>query len=265
MMSAHPTHSRQANRRVSNAYGGSGLGLSISKELVKLMDGNMNVTSTKGVGSTFEFTVVLGNPSEEERDKWLDAQLAKNVQSRSNSSNSSLSRNGIATAVKPDSKIQSSNGRPPLNYRNITHVLAAEDNKINQKILGKYLKDLPKVTLVNDGQEAYDFYTSEEGKDVDIIIMDVMMPQMDGKQATKRIREYEKHEAMVHGHDDDGVPRGRRRRHVPIIGLSGNARDEQMSDAKEAGMDDYLSKPCTRPMLEDILSKWDAQLQSKLA
>lgn len=245
----------QASRKVSNVYGGSGLGLAISRQLVRLMDGDISVTSKKNVGSVFRFTAMLEESKAEDRAKWLDRHLASRLQFMGNGQPTSAlrMRGDLVTAIDTSTEhIQSTRGRPTVKYKNVVHILAAEDNKINQAILGKYLKAVPKVKLVDDGKEAYEYFLSEEGKSLDLIIMDVMMPVWGGVQATKKIREYEQGETV-----------STKRKRIPIIGLSGNARTEQAEAAKDAGMDDYLCKPCSKKMLEDMLVKWDGILDGK--
>jgi CheY-like chemotaxis protein len=104
-----------------------------------------------------------------------------------------------------------------------THIMAAEDNALNRKILARYLRDRETVALSSDGQEAVDYFASPAGGNVQLIVMDCEMPRLDGRKATRKIREIEE------GRMAEGGPSLR----VPIIGLSGNARPEQIAQAKE--------------------------------
>lgn len=212
----------QANRRVSEVYGGSGLGLSISKELLKLMDGNLDVESEKGKGSTFMFTAMFNNVPLSELNEWQEKQEKANKDS-SNSKNSASG--GRKTSLR----------KTPSRFKSI---LAAEDNALNRKILGKYLQKYDHITLVNDGQKAVDYY-KEHSQEIDIIIMDQEMPDVDGREATMMIREFEK-ELQTEDESSDKEPtKGHKRRtrdwsyHVPIIALSGNVRSEHIATAKQ--------------------------------
>jgi len=218
--------SRQANQRVSEVYGGSGLGLSISKELLKLMEGELNVKSEKGQGSQFMFTAKFAKLSKAETEEYRDK----------NSRPATPTIDGAGTVT------QNRKHAPKTSRRRFTHILAAEDNALNRKILAKYLQKCDNLTLVNDGQQAVDYY-KEHAHEIDIIIMDQEMPLLDGRQATKMIREYEKElEAqdakVIEKESLESGPGQRRKRkewlhRVPIIALSGNVRSEQVAEAKQ--------------------------------
>jgi CheY-like chemotaxis protein len=197
------------------------LGLSISKELLKLMEGEMDVISEKGKGSQFTFTAKF--------DKVSPTELKEYKQKERSST-----PNGQGSPSDTQRKVAT--------QRRFTHLLAAEDNGLNRKILAKYLHRCDKLMLVNDGQQAYDYY-QKHAHEIDLIIMDQEMPQVDGKEATKMIRAFEKRfEAEQKRKDDsDGAfaeGPGQRRKHkdwkyrVPIIALSGNVRSEQIAEAK---------------------------------
>ena len=187
----------QANRQVRHEYGGSGLGLYISKQLVNLMGGEITVASEKGKGSTFTFTARCTQLSPEERQ-----QLTQSVSKEEKSETLSLEADVFQ------------------------NVLIVEDNLINQRILAKYLAAKGhQYQIANNGIEAL-----EKCRDTrfDAILMDIEMPEMNGLEATKQIRQ---EEAVL-----NSVA-------TPIIGLSGNARVEQKEEALAAGMNAYLIKP----------------------
>lgn len=128
------------------------------------------------------------------------------------------------------------------------HVLIVEDNIVNQKVLSKQLRSSGcTVTVANHGQEALDilarstFYVDHHnsllrtGLQLDIVLMDLEMPVMDGLTAVRKIREWQTEGKLV--------------RHVPVIAVTANARSEQIAVAKEAGMDSVVTKPFRIPEL----------------
>ena len=148
----------QVDKSTTRKYGGTGLGLMISKNLTQMMEGEIGVESVEGVGSTFWFTVFLGTSDEQEYKK--------------------MHQN------EDDSKEDKTRMKLKLN------ILLAEDNKINQKVASLNLNNLGhKVTIANNGKEAVEQF---ENGDFDLIFMDVQMPEMDGVEACEKIREIEK-------------------------------------------------------------------------
>jgi signal transduction histidine kinase/CheY-like chemotaxis protein len=215
----------QAERRTHTQYGGSGLGLYISRELAELQGGCIGISSKDGVGSTFAFYTKV---------RCADAQPVSNIESphraRSITTTSHSLENHAITTLLP----------PPRSY----HILLVEDNLLNQKVLAKQLKRAGCVVRVsNNGGEAIDhilrmhhqpteYGTLPPEEDLllyfDCILMDWEMPVCDGLRATKRIREIE----AEHGSE----------RNV-IIGVTANARAEQIAVAVKAGMDTVMPKP----------------------
>ncbi|ODQ49600.1 CheY-like protein [Saitoella complicata NRRL Y-17804] len=157
----------QTSKKISATYGGSGLGLNICYELVKLLGGEITVRSSKDVGTSFEFTVRLTRPS------------ACEVQD--------YGRLHVPMATLHEKSL----GR-------FGRVLIAEDNAINQKIMAKYMTQLElEYTIVDNGLKAVEAYTTLDAnvKPFDFVIMDMEMPVLDGRQATVAIREWEKKNA----------------------------------------------------------------------
>jgi CheY-like chemotaxis protein len=122
--------------------------------------------------------------------------------------------------------------RPP------SHVLVAEDNRVNQKLVVRLLEKLGcTVDVAHDGREAVERLQKAE---YDLVLMDCQMPEMDGYQATQAIRDRER---------DSGE-------RIPIIALTANAMEGDRERCLDAGMDDYVTKPVSRKALDAVLAKW---------
>lgn len=195
----------QASRETFQRYGGSGLGLVISKHLVELMHGKIEVDSEKGRGTKFTVIVSCQNAVPEQKP--------------------------TSKAKLPSVAKSASAGRKGL------RVLIVEDNVINQKVLKRLLEQAGHhCEVVGNGQQAVAFV---EKNPVDIVLMDIQMPVMDGLEATKTIRQLEKNADW-------------QRPAVPIIGLSANSLREY-GGGIPPGMNDYLSKPYEKEKLLEKL------------
>ena len=198
----------QASPRTHSKYGGSGLGLFISREMIELQGGEIGVSSQPGHGAKFAF--------------YIAARSAEAPQlTQRKVSNALLSRNHT-----------SENARAKLS------ILVVEDNLVNQKVLRMQLQKLGhEVHVVSHGGEALEFLRTTscwEGNSastlhVSIILMDIEMPVMNGLECTRKIREAES-EGLIG-------------RHLPIVAVSANAREGQVRNAIECGVDDAISKP----------------------
>ena len=172
-------------------YQGTGLGMAITKEIVDLMGGTIKVESEENVGSVFYVDI----PFEicEEADTEFPEKLPEQ----------------------------------PIRLEGM-NILLAEDNELNIEIARFILEDAgAKVWIAHDGQEAVDLWKKMPEKNFDAILMDIMMPRMDGLQATRRIREDSRSDAKK----------------IPIIAMTANAFAEDIRRCKEAGMNEHLSKP----------------------
>ena len=189
----------QENQNFNEYRLGTGLGMSIVKGLVELMKGSISVTSKKGVGSTFEVVIPFK----------IAPEIVKNTK---------------------DSKV-SIKGKK---------VLLVEDNDLNREIAKTLLED--EGVLVSeavDGLDALKVFEESEIGYFDLVLMDVVMPNMNGLNATRAIRGLNRIDS-----------------NLPIIALSANAYAEDIKKTKDAGMDDYVSKPFKIENLVEMIDKY---------
>lgn len=238
----------QASPRTHAHYGGSGLGLFISRQLAELHGGQIGVSSISGVGSTFGFflecrrtTATISTRPPLSRQ----SSLQKNVTSHAESSR------GLVTALSNPSLPTLNSGIPPALETEKLHIMIVEDNLVNQRVLSKQLtKAGCVISTADNGVFALEHLvttsfhkSSTTNTPLSLILMDLEMPEMDGLTCCKRIREMER----------SGELTG----HVPIIAVTANVRDEQIATAKNSGMDDVVSKPFRIP---ELLSKVESVL-----
>ena len=200
----------QADASITRQFGGTGLGLAISRSLLGLMGGSLDVSSEPGIGSTFSLTVPFP--------------IAVGV--------TELLDDGIPTTEDFE--------RLDLQEKVI---LIAEDNMINQTILEELVSpSKARLILAENGREAVE--AVRRGK-VDLILMDMQMPIMDGLQATKAIRQMP---------EWDGLP---------IIAVSANAMKEDREEGLAAGMNGYITKPIEIKQLYETLKTWLAPTEPR--
>ncbi|KAI0473667.1 hypothetical protein GGR56DRAFT_544060 [Xylariaceae sp. FL0804] len=223
----------QASPRTHVQYGGSGLGLFISRILTELQGGQIGVKSRKGVGSTFSFYI----QSRKADGSPMDAKTLPSAPPLTRAPGSSTTietRQPKSTArevLDRSAKVVKPKQRFSDDGRRLFDVLIVEDNLVNQKVLQRSLRNVGNSTKVaNHGGEALEVLKEsrfwhgkeESGDDISVILMDLEMPVMDGMTCARKIRELER----------DGTINS----HIPIIAVTAYARPEQIEDAKAAGV-----------------------------
>lgn len=216
---------QQATPRTHVQYGGSGLGLFISRILTEMQGGQIGVTSARGSGSRFNFYI--------QSRKCMDPPVASE---RISPFTTGLKAQVPAimapqlTATPPARKTGSVSGTGSAQGP-LFDVLIVEDNIVNQKVLQRQLRNCGNNTFVaNHGREALQtlqksrFWAGQEseGVDISVILMDLEMPVMDGMTCARKIRELEREGTIV--------------KHIPIIAVTAYARPEQIENAKAAGI-----------------------------
>lgn len=204
----------QEDASTTRNYGGTGLGLAISKELVKLMGGNISVESQQGVGSVFSFSIIVQAALAHAEIGYIQPEEIRfeNV----------FAENQEKNLAPSEKKF--------LDFK----ILVAEDNEMNQRLIQKVLNRKGfNCELAKTGKEAVEAIKRQR---YDIVFMDCQMPEMDGYEATKYIRESEASN-----------------QHQYIVAMTANAMEGDRDKCIEVGMDDYISKPIDYEKLFELI------------
>ena len=211
----------QADSSTTRRYGGTGLGLTISRQLSELMGGRIWVESTLGKGSVFHFT----------------ARFKK--QERPEEPGASIMTSG--KAILPAAAVKKTDPATPADQRPL-RILLVEDSEDNRFLMIAYFKHMPyEIDIAENGEIAVEKF---KARDHDLVLMDMQMPVMDGYAATKIIRSWE-----------DG--QGRQR--TPIIALTAFALKEDVEKSIAAGCDTHLNKPIKKAKLFETITAYTSQ------
>lgn len=195
----------QGSAAIARQYGGTGLGLSISKRLAEMLGGTIAVNSVYGEGSEFEVTIATGS--------------LEGVHLLRDASELTQRRRMLPMVAAPRLR-----GR----------ILCAEDNEVNRKLVNLMVQRTgAEIAFVNNGAEALDQATHER---FDLVLMDIQMPVMNGRDATAALREA-------------GV-------NTPIIALTANVMAEDIEDYRRAGCTDHLAKPIDKRRFYEVLARY---------
>ena len=224
---------------------GTGLGLHITKELVEYMKGNISLTSEYGQGSCFTVTLpqeIVSEGKDEEVDVIINGSVEPELAAEEMDVNSDetaepevVRKDEVVTSVEPE--VAQTEGKPASESAK-TKILAVDDNAMNLKIIKVFLKDSNiQLDTAESGMEALEM---TKATSYDLILMDHMMPEMDGVETLHKIRD-----------DEENLNRETR-----VIVLTANAIVGAREDYLKEGFEEYLTKPVVKEKLEEVVGRY---------
>lgn len=207
----------QADGSYTRSFGGLGIGLTITKELVETLGGTINFTSVDEIGTEFTVSIPMQTVPHEEATEESSGH-SQSIRTPNNTRSAELA--ATDKALTPDLTI-----------------LIVEDNHVNQKVLNALVTKLGHTTaLCENGQEAVEWCKQHRA---DLIFMDCQMPVMDGFEATQQIRS-----------------KGSINNNTPIIAVTANVSEQDREKCFSSGMDDFISKPVKKAGIDAAIRKW---------
>ena len=193
----------QENQNITSPYDGCGTGLFLSRELIRLMGGEISCESEKGKGSRFTITLAATPVKEEERKRRKKEYVSYDL-------------SGV-------------------------HILLCEDNPMNQDMEKRIMERMNCVVdIADDGQIGINKFRESGEQEYDIVLMDIRMPNVDGMEATRRIRALDRNDA----------------KQIPIFAVSANAFEEDVRMSLEAGMNEHIAKPIRPNVMYETIKRY---------
>ncbi len=213
----------QADSSITRRFGGTGLGLTICKKLIEAMNGKIDLKTAPGRGTTFFFTIPL---EMSDKRNIVNSEIEENQNISQNISNSQNNKND---KVKHISSL---------------NIIVVDDNEVNQKVVkGLLEKQNHNIFTFGKATDAIEFLRKR--RDINLVFMDMEMPEVSGIEATRKIRELPEDYA----------------RNVPIMAMTGNVMPEDIERCKQAGMNGYLAKPIEENKLNALVLQVEQRLK----
>ena len=220
----------QADSSTTRNYGGTGIGLTLSQNLVNKMGGEISLVSKLGKGSVFQFVIPLKPVNNEE----IETEIVEETEL--------IATNTDNVAVLNEDTQTKENIKRQINQKK-PNILLAEDNPVNQIVISQMLKSLGcSVTIEENGRLLINRIKENPDHSYDLIFMDCQMPVMDGYTATDFLQQYWR----LHAPESK----------IPIIALTANAMSSDRQKCLDAGMDDYMAKPIHMDVLAKVMNHW---------